>query len=440
MRIQIPYNYEPREYQETGLARLDEGITRFFLLWHRRAGKDVTWFNALIREACRTKGIYYYVLPTYKQARKIIWDGMSDTGWQYLDYIPKCIRRDNPNQTEMKVRLKNGSLIQLIGSDNYDRMVGTNPRGIVYSEWALQEEMAWRLMAPILAENGGWAAFITTPRGHNHAWEMSQKVKSMPTWFYEERSILQTKRPDGSPVISESQVKQELAEGTMDEALAKQEYYVSWEGPNQGSYWGKWMENLELDGNIENVPHDPRLPVYTFWDLGIDDSMCIWFMQYSNREFRFINYYENDGYGLDHYVQYMNQQPYTYARHFFPHDVAVREIGNKGKTRKTALEELGVRNINVGLALSIIDGINAVRLVLPLCRFDKTKCAKGIKWLKEYSRERDEKHKIWKNTPAHGPASHAASAFREFANSFEEVKKIQPRQTVVVEGRHGWMR
>lgn len=442
MKVRLPHNYAPRDYQLPSLAAHDRGLKRIYDVWHRRSGKDVTWFNQTIKKSWQRVGIYYYVLPTYTQARKIIWDGISDIGWRYLDYVPKAIRRGKPNETAMKIRMKNGSLVQLIGSDNYDAMVGTNPVGIVYSEYALQDPMAWEIMRPILVENGGWAAFLTTPRGHNHAYDLRNVALGDPReWYYSELGINKTKRPDGRPVVSREAVEREIKNG-MDPDLARQEYDVSWEGPNQGSYWGRWMENLKHDGHITRVPHDPRLAVYTFWDLGINDSMAIWFMQYANREFRFIEYYENTGFGLDHYVKEMNNRPYTYAAHHFPHDVQVREIGNKGKTRKESLEELGVRNIKVGLALSVIDGINAVRLVLPMCYFDAEKCKLGIKHLTEFARERDEKHNTWKNNPAHGPSSHAASAMREFANSFEEVKAVAPRRAPGGDyaGPGGWMR
>jgi len=441
VRVRLPYNFQPRRYQLPSLAAHDQGFKRIFDVWHRRSGKDVTWFNQTIKKSWQRCGVYYYVLPTYRQARKVVWDGITDTGFRYLDYVPKAVRLGKPNDTEMKIRMKNGSIIQLIGSDNYDSMVGTNPVGIVWSEFALQDPNARKIMRPILVENGGWEAILTTPRGHNHAYDLWNVALKSSDWFCSLLSMCDTKRDDGRAVVSQEQYDRELAEGE-DEDLLKQEYMVSFEGPNQGSYYGRWMENARQDGRISRVPHDGRLPVYTFWDLGLDDCTTIWFMQYSQREFRFIEYLEDTGKGLDSYVKILRDRPYTYAAHHLPHDVAVRELGNQAKSRKQALEDLGVRNIIVGRSLSVIDGINAARGVLGLCWFDEEKCAKGIRHMWDYKRDWDDKNEIWKDHPKHDAASHGADSFREFANSFEEVKKVMPR-TLTEENmgsRGGWMR
>jgi phage terminase large subunit len=440
MQVRLPYNFQPREYQLPGLAAHDRGCKRIFDVWHRRSGKDVTWWNQTIKKSFQRVGTYYYVLPTYRQARKIIWDGISDTGFRYLDYCPKLVRMGKPNETEMKIRMCNGSVVQLIGSDSYDSMVGTNPVGIVYSEYALQDPMAWELMRPILAENQGWAAFLTTPRGHNHAWDLSEVAKTSPDWFYSLLTIDDTLRDDGVPVITKTQYEREIAEG-MDPDLAKQEFYCSFEGPNQGSYYGQWLENAKHDGRILRLPHDPRLPVHTFWDLGVDDSTAIWFMQnIRSTEFRFIHYHEATGRGLDYFVKYLGERPYTYGMHYFPHDVNVREIGNQAKARLTALNELGIRNTNTGLALDVMDGIQQVRGVLPLCWFDEEGTKIGLKHLFEYRRAWDDKKKIWRDYPQHDKTSHAADAFREFANSFQDVPKPRERKIEGRVERGGWIR
>lgn len=442
MEIRLPYNFTPRAYQLPGLAAHDAGLARVFDVWHRRSGKDVTWLNQIIKKSWQRVGVYYYVLPTYRQARKIIWDGISDTGFRYLDYCPKAIRNGKPNETEMKIRMRNGSLLQFTGSDNIDSMMGTNPVGIVYSEYALQDPMAWELMRPILTENGGWAAFLTTPRGHNHAWDLAQIAQKSKGWFYSLLTIDDTIRAGGEPVVSRQQYEQEIADG-MDEDLAKQEFYCSFEGPNQGSYYGRWLENAKHDGRVMRVPHDPRLPVHTFWDLGVDDSTAIWFMQnIRSTEYRFIHYHEATGRGLDYYVKYLSEKPYTYGTHYMPHDVQVRELSNQAKSRKQALEDLGMRNIHVGQALAVMDGIQQVRGVLPLCWFDEEGTKTGLKHLWDYKRAWDDTKKVWRDYPHHDKTSHGADSFREFANSFEEIKKAQPRKIESQQraGGQSWMR
>jgi len=121
--------------------------------------KDKSYINVVAKEAMKTVGIYYYFFPTYSQGRKILWDGLDRDGFKFLDHIPGAIRAKKPNEAEMKITLVNGSIFQVIGTDNIDSVVGTNPRGCVFSEYSLQNPAAWEYMRPILAENDGWAAF-----------------------------------------------------------------------------------------------------------------------------------------------------------------------------------------------------------------------------------------------------------------------------------------
>ena len=128
--ITLPYKYQPRDYQIPMFEARDRGIRFFFLMWQRRAGKDKNCFNFTVREAFSRVGIYYYILPTYSQGRKAIWEQIGADGFAMLDHIPKALV-DAKNSQEMMVKLKNGSIIRIIGSDNMDSIVGSNPAGIV---------------------------------------------------------------------------------------------------------------------------------------------------------------------------------------------------------------------------------------------------------------------------------------------------------------------
>lgn len=161
--IQIPYGYDPRPYQENILNALDDGCRNACWVVHRRGGKDTTMWNYMIKRAYLEPGTYYYFLPSFAQAKRVVWDGMTNDGKRMLDYIPKAIIDGNPNNTEMKIWINGArgqSLIQLIGADSYDAIMGTNPRGVVFSEWSLMDPMAYDFVKPILAANGGWCAFI----------------------------------------------------------------------------------------------------------------------------------------------------------------------------------------------------------------------------------------------------------------------------------------
>lgn len=219
MEIQLPHKFEPRDYQLTALEAIDSGYKRFIFVWHRRSGKDKTAFgNILPRRAFERVGTYFYLLPTYSQAKKVIWDGIDKDGFRFLDHIPKELIRSK-NETNMQIELINGSIIQLIGADNIDRIVGTNPIGVLFSEYSLMKPGVWEFIRPILAENGGWAGFIFTPRGMNHAWKLMQVALQNPDeWYVSVLGVQDT------TAISEESLEQERKE--MPQALFDQEYNV----------------------------------------------------------------------------------------------------------------------------------------------------------------------------------------------------------------------
>jgi hypothetical protein len=180
--ISLPYNYIPRSYQMPLLKAWDADYKRLIYVAHRRAGKDKTIFAQIPKKMMERVGTYFYFLPTYNQARKVIWNGADREGFRFLDHFPKEIVRDR-NEAEMRITTTNGSILQLVGADNIDRIVGTNPVGVVFSEYSLMKPEVWTLISPILAENGGWAVFVFTPRGQNHAYELLQKAKKNKNWY-----------------------------------------------------------------------------------------------------------------------------------------------------------------------------------------------------------------------------------------------------------------
>lgn len=184
----------------------------------------------------------------------------------------------------------------------------------------------------------------------------------------------------------------------------------AFEAAIEGAYYSEQLSRLEADGRLGNVPYEPQLRVETWWDLGIGDDMVIWFVQRFQREVRTIDYYANSGEGLAHYAKVLSEKPYIYSRHIGPHDIEVRELGT-GKSRKEVAEGLGLR-FEVAPKLEVADGIEAVRNLLPRVWFDKTKCADGVKALKAYRKEWDEKRGVWSSQPRHDWASHPADAFR----------------------------
>ena len=153
--------FQPRSYQLPILDAIEnKGYKRVVAILPRRAGKDFTAFNLAIRQCLNKVCVVYYIFPTYSQAKKVIWDSVTNDGKRFLDLIPDELVTSKNGQ-EMKIRFANGSLLQLVGSDNINSLMGTNPYGVIFSEYALQDPRAYQFIRPILAANDGWALFIS---------------------------------------------------------------------------------------------------------------------------------------------------------------------------------------------------------------------------------------------------------------------------------------
>lgn len=417
--ITIPYNFEPRDYQLPLLNALDNGYKRAIAVWHRRAGKDKSVINYMAKKMVEEVGGYYYLFPTYKQGKKVIWNGMDRNGFKFTDHIPKGIRKRVDN-TDMLIEIDNGSIFQVIGTDNIDSLVGANPKGVIFSEWPLQDPSAWDYIRPILAENDGWAIFVYTPRGKNHGYTLLELAKKYPDIWYSE--VLDVTKTQAIPFDVLEQERREIVAKDGNDALYLQEYMCSFEVPIQGAYYAQQLQQAEADGRITGVPYDPYAPVHTAWDLGIDDSMTIWFFQVIGREIHFIDYYENSGEGMKFYIKYLKEKEYVYGKHYAPHDIQVRELST-GKTRWETAKSLGIEFETVA-KISVADGIDACRMMFTMCWFDKTKCEKGLNALNSYHKEWDEKNQVFKPKPYHDWASHGADGFRTFGVGFKlEVEK-----------------
>jgi len=420
--------YSPRTYQYDFLKTFwpilnnwdVAPIKRGILVWHRRAGKDLTALNFAERAMMTRSGTYFHFLPTYTQAKKIIWDGKDRSGKPFLSYFNEDMFAIPPNHTDLKItyratdRAPYGATYQLIGGDNIDSIVGTNPVGCIFSEYPLMNPKAWDLVRPILRENGGWALFVFTPRGKNHAFDLWDETKDNPRWYRSILGVGDTYRDadgeDGSRVVSPDDVEDERRSG-MSEELIQQEFYCSFEGAMEGAYYAGAMATAEKEERIGSVPYDPNFPVDTAWDLGMDDETAIWFTQtVGPNRCHVIDYLEDRGHGLDWYAEALRKKPYTYGRHFGPHDLKVRDYGT-GNTRVQAAQRLGI-HFEVMTKLAVEDGIDSVRRLLPVCVFDREHCSDGIDALKSYRREKDDKLGTFKSTPVHDWASHGADAFR----------------------------
>lgn len=410
--IRLPNNWDPRPYQMRAWTALEAGIKRALLLWHRRSGKDDISMHWTACAAMQRVGNYWHMLPKANQARKAMWDAVNPhSGKRRIDEAFPVELRDTTREQEMFIRFKNGSTWQVLGSDNYNQLVGSPPIGLVLSEYALSDPAAWNYLSPILVENGGWAIFPYTPRGKNHGHLLYKINQRNPDWFVERLTI------EDTGIFTEADMERERREGKSEEFL-QQEYYCSFEAPNEGAYYGRMMAKAWSQKRITKVPVEPSIDCETYWDLGMDDSTSIWIMQSVGRELHFVQYYENSGESLGHYINWLKdwaeQHEVRFSRHGMPHDIEVRELAT-GKSRREIAMSLGLKPITVAKQLPVSDGIEAVRKVLHRCFFDEVNCGPGISALTEYAKDYDEKNRVYRNNPRHDWSSHGADAFRTFA-------------------------
>lgn len=366
---------------------------------HRRAGKTVACVNDLLDAALRCQlpePRFAYIAPFYSQAK--------DIAWAYLKRFALPIPGAVAHEQELRVDLPNGGRVRLYGADNYERLRGIYLDGVVLDEFGDVDPRAWsEVIRPALADRKGWAVFIGTPKGRNHFADVWKQAQDNQDWY----SLMLKASQTG--IVSPEELADARASG-MSEDQYNQEFECSFDAAVVGAYYGKLIERAENEGRVGNVPWEPNVPVETWWDLGIDDSTAIWFVQTIGREIRVIDYYEMSGVGLEHYAKVLKEKDYVYSRHILPHDVEVRELST-GKSRWAFLASLGIKG-TVAKKHSVEDGINSVRSILSRCWFDKTRCARGIEALRQYRQDWDDKLKAFKGRPLHDWTSHGSDAFR----------------------------
>lgn len=435
--ISLPHRYTPRDYQiEPWEAHFIHKKKRLVKIWHRRAGKDKNIWNMFIAATQEEIGVYYYMLPTIAQARKVIYEGIDNDGMRFIDHIPDelIVHHD---KGEMKWELINGSIIRLLGSDNYDSIVGTNPKGIVFSEWSLCNPISWEFFRPILRLNGGWAWFVYTPRGRNHGFTTYEIAKSNPKWHLSYLTINDT------GLLTDEDVQDEIEQGA-DPDTAEQEYYLSFDAATKGAYYAKQVKDVYSQGRYKEFDVEPNVQCMTFWDLGISDSMSIWILQVVGGEPRVVDYYENCDEGMEHYCNYLHEwktkHKVDFSEHFAPHDIEVRELTN-GMSRRDTARKMGIK-FRVVERMPVADGIEALRRLIPKLWFRKggktvTKnIGKGkatqakvtgtgveflLNCLSSYHKKYDERKRVFHNHPEHDWSSHCCDAGRMMAQAFKQM-------------------
>ena len=398
----------------------NKGYRKVFTVLPRRAGKDLCVWNLAIRYALRKPCLVLYCLPTDRQARRVIFDGITIHGDSFLSYIPKELITKT-NIQEMKIILKNGSIIQCTGGDNFkENLVGTNPSFIVFSEYArFSSAEAYEFARPILAANDGVFIALTTPYGKNHAYHMYKVAKDLPDWF------VYVKTTDDTNHIDYDVLQQERSQMSND--LFLQEYYCSFDRGVSGAYYGADLNRIRDIGQITSVPWEPGLLVHCAIDIGVaDSSTIIWFQTTGDGQvIRIIDCYSFNNLGLDHLVhkiQERRDQGWIMGKYIAPHDLMVREWGGGAITRYEKARQLGI-NFTILPQTSIEDGIDNVRSLFSKFWIDSVKCKSLIDALENYYREWDEERQVYKPKPVRNWATHYADALRYLCDGLHKTKK-----------------
>ena len=442
MDIRLPYRWSPRAYQRPLWEYLRQGGKRAVECAHRRWGKDDL---SLHHTACAMHeriGNYAHMLPEYAQGRKAIWDAVNPhTGKRRIQEAFPDVLRESTNDQEMKIRMKNGSTWQVVGSDNYDSLMGTSLAGIVKSEEAISNPSAWGYLSPILRENDGWVIFISTPRGHNHFEALLKTAQREPDWFAEVSTAAQTDVFDQGELDGELRQLQDLHGEDYGRALWLQEYFCSFEAAIPGSIWGDCLDRADREGRlVDTLPLLPNVPVDTGWDLGRTDDTAIWFRQIQGRTLRLIDHHSSNGKDVEFYVQFLLQKAtdlsVTYGTHWLPHDARPRTLAAGGKSILQQFQDAATVHPELGRfaiipRLDVQEGIQAARKTFPLCWFAKDRCEKGLRSLRQYHRSWDDEKKIFLDHPEHDWASHDADAFRTLALSWKFARPSQPDSPIV---------
>lgn len=418
-KIVIPY--KPRKH----FVALHQSEKRWkFLVAHRRAGKSVAMINEMIKRALTNprefpKPRYAYVGPSFAQTKDLIWGYLK----HYLSVFGDEVKF---SESELTATLPNGAIISLYGgAAAYERMRGLYFDGIVLDEFPLLNPAVFStVVRPCLADYRGWAIISGTSNGDDHFHELKKKNQTDPTWDFFIIPVTETDALHPDEVV-------EMTKDMSPEEYAR-EMLCSFDAPIEGSYYAYLMNQAEAEGRVTGVPHDPTIPVFTWWDLGIDDATSIWFIQRAGREIHVIDYMEITGKGLPEILEMahgtwidpntgkippdiVHRQKYKFAVHVPPHDLKARELST-GKSRYEIMIGLLPDNEKIVIApsLAVEDGIEAVKSLVPMMWFDKHKTEQGRSALRNY-------HRSKAGRPVHNWASHGADALRTGAVAFNQV-------------------
>ena len=440
----VTWRFQPRPYQMARAQARANGVTRILHVDHRKSGKDLSDLDILVAETQKVVGLYFYLFPELSEARKALWDGRTNDGVPYLDFIPpELYDPKKKNETEMQIPFYNGSILQFVGADRIKGWMGSNPRGVVFSEYSLTNPQAWDYLSPILRVNGGWAIFNFTPRGRNHAWKLYDMARKNPAWFCEKLTIDDTTQHDGvTPILYDSQrpehakwipilgpaadIHQDRLAG-MDEAKIQSEFYCSFDGNQKGSVYGEYLQRARADKRVTSFEIQRGLPIMPAFDIGHHDALAIGFYQQVGSTHRLVDYYEAVGKFVDDAAEVLKQKRldhgylYEYVNGNIlcigPHDVRHAHFSSR------SAEEVGRKcglHFRVMPKDAISTGLAAGRRLFSHLWIHEKAAERMLDVFASYAYEWDEVTQSFTDKPAHTWASHGADQYRYYAQSISE--------------------
>lgn len=422
MEVKLPL-VDFRPYQlELQKKLFVEKIKRIMLERPRRSGKEVESWSLLTQAAVTDPGLYIMVYPTNVRARKILWDGaafINGRSVPFLEMIPQRLKT-NINNSDMTIKLTNGAVIWVVGSDiDPDKLRGTNPLGIVYSEFAFQDPRVFYTMLPALRQNGGWLICQSTYDGMNHFYQMMQRNLLDPAWYCREDSIETLVDENGNRYITDEVIEEDRRAG-MPEYLIQQEYYGKVQLNLETKYFAEGLNNIYESKRIIKDLYFHGQNLYAAYDIGVSDSTAITLFQIEIKNGSIwpsvISYVEANNKDLQYYVNEIrriaNRFRLNIHTHFLPHDGRKRDFGNNLKSIPDYLHEMGERAIVVPRPNSKLSSIELMRQTLYRTSFNETETERLIDCLSNYSKEFDVKMNDYKPTPKHDWTSHGVDSYQ----------------------------
>ncbi len=412
--VEVELDYQPRDVFLPFHERTERWAV---IVAHRRCGKTVACINDLIYKAImegKEDGRYAYIAPYYSQAKTIAWDYL-------LKFSQPVLAK--ANQSELWVELVNGARIRLFGADTGENLRGLYLDSVVLDEYADMKPSIWgSVVRPLLADRGGSATFIGTPKGHNQFWDVYNNATKDPSWY------VKTLRASQTHLLPESELADAAKMMSQDQYL--QEFECDFESAILGAFYGKEMRQLTDEGRITEVRHDPMFKVHTAWDLGYSDDTAIWFFQVIHGEIRLLDYHYSNGQPVAFYAGIVQsrevERGYDYGYHYLPHDARAKTLASNRSVIEQLGDKLPMKSLRIVPNLGLQDGIQASRLALTRAWFDH-KCEDGIECLRQYQREYDEDKKVFRDKPRHDWTSHGADAFRYLSIVWKDEAKIKTK-------------